>query len=749
MSLRWIAFLSFLAGLMLLLVFDRLAKIRRPHGDRGDYWTRVLFWSLALGGPVVLFTSMLELVPQLWKSGWHPYFDLTNAFDLSPWWRALLTLALAYISWLLVLAFFLLGTPHDPLESRWLAGSIGDGDSRLWVLLFTLPLLLLLIFQSDELGRGAAGYPAFLWAALATVVLTLIAVAFSSGKKPLQPQPASVPPPPQSSPRPPWVESLRQQGIDIETLTQLQPHHHLHRQPSSSAARDLAHELHRMGARGIAPALVEAIVDLVSPWVDKTPDKSARLVFAPDDSGQEECIALASSLLQRRFQATTLVITSSRAGRLDERLTRWLPSPDMVQNLGMVSSPSTSARLWVVDAETLSDRLLEKLQSQSMVSRIGLVVWWHLEQFTGVLAANLWAISRRLHRLLSSQGRHDLRTLALMRSALHGGAQPSDFVRRLLPHPFPPSSVVHVEPERKHTIQIHAIHDVSAHFDRRAEHLASNLRHPLLVATQVSAEIGWETHLQPARDLADLTEALQNHTRNATLGGLLEPTAATAGARLLAVESGDVLSLLEIVEQGGRSIENLREHHVGLIVQNNPYIAHLLRQLVPTEDIPQIGFDASRRLVGAEAHPSIFKRHLILALNELPDTRDGLLKNFLWNEDIVRETLDEISHESKLDQKEVRFLDKSGRLRIDYQYTSQRLPDGERRPLDTVGSDLLVVRDPGARERRRYPPADRSGTPHRGRLPPSRLRIRREALSHQGMELSRNGFTAGLDRMPA
>ena len=105
-------------------------------------------------------------------------------------------------------------------------------------------------------------------------------------------------------------------------------------------------------------------------------------------------------------------------------------------------------------------------------------------------------------------------------------------------------------------------------------------------------------------------------------------------------------------------------------------------------------FETSRRLVCAEAHPSIVRRHLHLALNELPDTRRGLLRNFLWNEDVIRRTLDAISHENKLAEKEVRYLDEEGRLRVDREYRSRRPPSDRRRPLDTVGAQLVGVRNP-------------------------------------------------------
>ncbi|HEX6161200.1 MAG TPA: DUF1998 domain-containing protein, partial [Thermoanaerobaculia bacterium] len=94
--------------------------------------------------------------------------------------------------------------------------------------------------------------------------------------------------------------------------------------------------------------------------------------------------------------------------------------------------------------------------------------------------------------------------------------------------------------------------------------------------------------------------------------------------------------------------------------------------------------------------PSVVRRHILLALEELPDTRTGLLKNFMWNEEIIRTTLEEIDRDAQLTRGEVRFLDERNELKREHEYKSQRPPSGERRPLDTVGTRLVDVRDVSA-----------------------------------------------------
>jgi hypothetical protein len=401
-------------------------------------------------------------------------------------------------------------------------------------------------------------------------------------------------------------------------------------------------------------------------------------------------VALAAELLDQRFHAATLVVTASGAAAVAAEIGRWLPA-------GWVTAdePADDALVRVIDAQTLSDRFLPQLGDPLLVKRFGLIVWWHLEAYTGVVAANLWAISRRLHRLLQTLGRPDVRTLALVRSTPHGGAQLAAFVRRLLPHPFPAGAEVHVEPRFPRAVHLHRLESHQGFFARgEGRNIQERVRHLPLVAAKVSVEEEWPTCLELPDDVAD-SEAeafLQLPAGAATLRERLQGDSAAAGARLRKIQAGEVLALPEIVAQGGRAAADGLPHHVGVTLPPNPYVAYLLSTLVGREGGP--GFRTSRRLVSAEAQPSVVRRHLLLALNELPDTRSGLLKNFLWNEEVIRRTLAEIAHEGKLQRREVRFLGDGDRLVIDHEYRSQRLPAGERRPLDTVGATLLDVRDP-------------------------------------------------------
>ncbi len=680
-------------GLAIGFLADRLSRLRRPDGERGDFWARTLQRLCLLLAPALLVSGALQtLFPQVWNDGYHLHFDLTTVRGWSFPTCYRLALALPLALWLMLLAVALIEKPGGREAGRWLAGAVGFGKSRRWVLLCALPLALLLAFKWNDLHRDATGYPAAGWSMMAMVLLCLLGIAWSAGRIDSETRPPVPAAAAAAGSLRPWPQALEAHGVELRQLASWPAATAAARAVRGPAAGDLASRLEHMEARGVAPELVEAVDGLLHPHHSAEPDELTRLVFAPDDCGQTECVALAATLLEQRFHATTLVITAGGARALAERLERWSPAGRVVTVSSAAEVPR-DALVWVVDAERLSDRMLPRLRDTALVGRVGLVVWWHLEAYTGVLGANLWAISRRLHRLITVQGRHDVRTLALVRSAPHSGAQMGDFVRRLLPHRFPSHTEVHVETRFPHAVELHQLESHRRHFARgEGRNLKEGSRHPLLVAAGVSVEEGWPSYLEPPDDVtgSEIEAFLQRPSGDGVVAERLIATPASAGVRLRGLRAADTLSLVEIVSQGGRRVTADTIHHVGVAAPWNPYARHLLQSLAGGG----AGFQTSRRLVCAEAHPSIIRRHLHLALNELPDTRRGLLRNFLWNEEVIRRTLDQISHENKLVEKEVRYLDEEGRLKVDREYRSRRPPSGERRPLDTIGVQLIGVRNP-------------------------------------------------------
>lgn len=224
--------------------------------------------------------------------------------------------------------------------------------------------------------------------------------------------------------------------------------------------------------------------------------------------------------------------------------------------LERISAIPAEALLWVTDAEFLSDRLLPStLKDPSWVRHIGLVVWWQLQDYTGVMAANLWAITRRLHRLLRTRGRHDVRTLALLRNVLHADAQLGNFVRRLLPHPLPPHVETHVGQRLLRSLDLELLTAQPLVPNRHGSREGvAGWDYLLLRAAAASVAAGWPTHLEPPEFVSarELERFRQETVGDTTLSEQLCPDPTVAGVRLLPLQAADLLSLPEMVAQGAR-----------------------------------------------------------------------------------------------------------------------------------------------------------------------------------------------------
>lgn len=697
---------------------DRTAWIRRraSGGDRGDFWTRIVLRVCLLLALPVLLSGALASLPELWRSGWHLQFDLTGfgSWPVVACYRVALLFPFAV--WGGLLLFGLAEKPGDRDVGRWLAGAIGDGRSRLWVLLGCVPLLAILVLAAPDLGGGPGAYPAAAWGTIAILLFSLIGVAWSAGNDPIatrarKSEPAAVP----VQPLTPWPDALRARGIAVRHLVTWAAT--ANTRSVRGASRRLAEMLAQRGTSGVAPELIEAVDELLA--TDAGEENRSRVVFAADDCGQTEIVALAAEILHQRFHAETLVITAGDPQLVAAQLAHHLPERRVIA-VGSPADVEANAVVIVADAQMISDGLLPKFKAPGLVKRFGLIVWWHLEAYTGVLAANLWAISRRLHRLLQAMGRPDVRTLIFMRSMAYGGAQQGAFVRRLLPQSLPVHAEVHVEPRFPRELHLHLIESHRQLFERgEGRNIQDRIRHAPLIAAKVSVEERWPTYLEAPLDVpfAESEAFLDLAVAGTPLRDVLEAEAAGARAEIRSLTEADVLSVIEIVGQGGRASDEGQPHHVGITPPANPYAAHLLSTLASNGGT----FSASRRLVSATAHPGVMRRHLLLALDELSDTWSGLLRTFLWDEALIGATLEQLAQEGKLSRSEVRFLDDQGELRREHEYKINRPPSGERRPLDTVGTTLIDVRDRAA--------GNEAGEGVRMRVDPERLTI--QAYPHR------------------
>jgi len=680
-------------GLALAFAMDRLAAVRRPGGERGDYWARAAAGLCGIGLLCLLSGWLPALWERFWLRGLHLQLDRVPGSGLSQENAYRVALALPFGAWAVLLVAGLMLRPSDGEANReagrWLAGRAGDLP-RSWILLCVLPLLAGLLFGYSRLGAGPEGYPAATWSTQALLVVSLLFVARSAGAAPAVAGRSGTGPEAAARDLRSWPEALASRGIDVRRLLSW-PSDPPPRRVEGAAA-ELADRLLALGARGVAPEMVEAAARLLSPPRRGAP--AACLVFAPDACGQIEALGLTAGDVAQRFNEATLVITPSGPEDLAKSLGRWLPGDCRAEAVGRGGKPPEGAAVWVVDAETLSERFLRRMANDRLGHRIGFVAWWDVHRYTGMLAANVWAVSRRLDRLMQAQGRSEVRLLVLVRGADHGDAQLPRFVRELLPYPLPGESEIHVERRAPRAVQIHLVEDHRGYFERRGGgRVRDYSRHPLLVAALASAEEEWPTCLERPRGITDfeINSLVQLPVDGLKLGDRLLPDAAAAGARLSELDAGDVLSVMAMASQGGRSAPDGLPHHWGLILPENPYARFFLTRWAEAHPDGR-EMSASRRLVGARGNPGILRRHLLLALSEQKDTLEGLNRTFRWEEALIQRTLDWIAGEKQLDRsREVRFLTPEDRLHSDYLYESRLPAEDEVRPLDAVGTRLIEV----------------------------------------------------------
>ncbi len=691
------------AILGLALTVEAVARLKLPHGDSGALWATVagrfgtLLWPLLFAS-----VAMETLFPQLFARGFHLFADRTGALGRSPRELYPWCLAAPAVVWALWTLWELLRPARSESFGRWLSGSAGLDGSRAWILWSVIPLALPTISATSRLGSGDTAYPAALWSSAVVFSVTLTAIGLGRARVSASDgEPAEAP---AADEKPDWHSGLTGRGLELELLASTQPS----AQPSAESsaqplkgselalAGELGRQMLRSGRRGVAPELIKALNPLTDPSLGST--GGAVLVAGVDDCGQREAVAAMAVLLHRRYLQTTLVVTAGGAFGLVERMRADLD--DVSVAVPTASTPLPDAAVWVADAEVLSDSVLPRLRTQpGGLSSVGLVVWWDLHIYSGVYGANLWALSRRLRRLIRQAAGGEARCVAFIRSSDFTGSQWPDFVRRVLPYDFR-GREIHLPSRFSKRLHLYRLASQEAHFARgHGADIPEQFRHPALVAARESARLGWPTHLEVSRDVPAATVAAVGELSvgETALSNALCPSPTEAGASIRCPAPGEILSLPECFGTSGRAGDGL-DHHMALVLPVNPYARYLAgrldARLRPRLDGSANG--ASRRLICAEGDERLLRRHLLSALGERPDTHEGLQRDFLREDSTIRRVLQRLAETDTLSREEVRYLDDRGRLVIDHRYASREAVDDRHYPLDTVGSHLLEVVDPSA-----------------------------------------------------
>ncbi len=678
--MSWLLLVAALVALVAGVLADRAVARRSP--DRGTFWTRG-FWlaGLALGLLVVAAWALPLVALDWWQRAWHPMLDLLHPVALVP---HAVALSIGLGAWTLALALGALRGVTGSERGRWLAGSIGFSPSRWWLFwLFTLPLALMTAFAVPRFGSSlpTEDYPGVLLALLALAALTLGFIAASRGRAAVQPaQPGSKAPPGQELAD--WPEALRKAGIALETLCRWQA------DPVQSARADADDGPHSLRERAVPRPLREVLLERSDSW----------LIEAPDDAGQLETLAYHAQRQAALANTVVLLISPDDAHGLQRAMARFLPADDAAVVLDPASlrdgAPGSkpAAMVWIADARTLSDRLIGLfLREPRLFRRIRTVAWWDLHRYSGVLAANFWAISHRFDRLVAHLGGQSLRHVATQRGVALPAAQASAFVNLLLPRRFDRREInLPAGPARD--LSLHLLTGCSAPAGSAAGGSVA------LAAARASVVAGWPTHLLPPMHLdARTLGRFERDLDDARARSNMMPDAVTAGARVLEVDSETLLSLPDIVARTGCLVPQVQVAHVGIVAAfGNPYIEAVLRHLA---DVPDVLAGMQRRMVAAEPQARTIARHLLLALDELPDTRAGLESTFRReHQDDLAAELRRLADDNHLRRREVRYLaDADGDLRVETApeyHLVQKLETAPLPPLTSVGPRLVDVYDP-------------------------------------------------------
>ncbi|MGA9069068.1 MAG: hypothetical protein WB424_02365, partial [Terracidiphilus sp.] len=603
---------------------------RRNGGDAGPFWASSLSrLSLFVGAPFLL-VFCLESLPAIER--WLP----RSAFG----WLTIL-----FLAWLAILLAGLLWTPAAE-SGRWIAGILQFSRSRLWVLLFTLPFLPALF---DLWPAWADTIHAGDWALVCMLFVVLIGIALSreSAEKKMNATDRAETPP---AKLPSWPVEMMRRGVRMRPIADWEASsvHEL----VEGVAIEWQQRLIASGAPAISGVLCQAVSRLMCAGME--PSERASFILGPDHCGQEEALALAVTELAQRFGETTLMITASPDPALTARLRAHLERIGGETPVGLTDLCDSSgaglneeSSLILTDAETLSDFVLGKLRTQldgvenrttqsSALARIGLVVWWNAHEFSGVDASHVWAVSRRLERLLGTRRTPPSRAAVFARLPQEREAAFLGFLEHLVPYEQSEKNLFCIRPDFIRKTHLYLLEDGSQDGLRKA--------------VSASIAIGWKTSAQFSAQRSFSAEGLM-------------PSIPWAEACILGVKPEEVLSIREMVCQGGRAVEGESDFYVAVAPSDNPYAQFLLSRY---KDYYQDG--ASMNLIGAEGHAELVQRHLLLALREVPDTLTGLRSCFQWKDSTLRTALDGLSKENRLMRRQVRFLDGDEQLQRDALY---------------------------------------------------------------------------------
>ena len=657
-------------------------QLRPMNTQNPVYWSRVVRWSsLIIGFPfLILYSGFLPFFSSWMDSGYHPFFDVAQnggLFSLPPVKRYLLASFFPIFLWVGILLAASSKVPEA--YSKSLGGDLGYFLDRRWGIGLAVPLIVGLLVALYSIGGGIEAYPGAIWSygviMVVSIVGTLASIRSVSRVNSMMVTEAESG---AFKSRIDWPEAMQQMGVHVERVVSFS---------STQTFSNFGTKQNQINAEAILPQQMRLGLNSLL-GLEGEVERDV-IIFGPDECGQVEVIAQAAEAIFRRSSSATLVVVPDSKHELANQLRQLLPLPEACSDVD-TSVIVPQSYVWIISAAALSQRMREIVREGRY--RVGLIVWWALHQYSGVLAANISPLSRRVERLLEDAG-GDVLTLAFMRRTRQAGAVDTTFLDRLLPNTFEETSVFSVPALQHRDIEVY-LHKSHGEAFPPGSDFSPVDRYPLLVTTFFSLKAGWLSTLRLGFSTAGNSWKVIKGLLSAEEKAILRSSPNLAEVSHLDLDENDVLELPDIIGQGSRLLcsgEPPTPHYVVLMSPLNPYVEYILS--IMNADIDSLPPRHRVRLSSNE----VDMRHIRLALSEREDTGVELSRRFNYQDELIDSMLKSLESRDKLQFEEVRFLDKTGtadRKTIvrDQRYRSREAEGPlERRPLEVLSDDAVRI----------------------------------------------------------
>ena len=352
--------------------------------------------------------------------------------------------------------------------------------------------------------------------------------------------------------------------------------------------------------------------------------------------------------------------------------------------------------VYVTDIDWLSEYMLPQHRTRELLIRsLEAIVFEDIHVYSGIRGANVWAISRRMWRVLLAYGVQPS-TLATLTARRMEGGKHEEFVRRLFGR-----TVRHVTPGIRgadHEVRIYPIREIGHQTkDVRLSEVGEVIHSSLLAGEH---RIGIDGRIP--LDLRNRELLAKLSKREITLPVERD----RARVWVTALNEENLMSIIDEAAEVGR----LSGHHEVLTLLL-PVQEPFLKYAMSGDNLEKFLTDirrSSKAYFCDSENIALVRKHIQAALNEYPETRERLEKLFDSTE-LVGSVLDELAFKGRLNRQiRLELRDNSSEVGIETYFWSEVWTKGNR-PVGSVGtiSDTpisITLRLEGERQIRQVDP---------------------------------------------